>query len=533
MAILRLTLLAGGLVAGLAAVFPAPIPASEAIPDAETEAPALAGRIAWVDGAVAVRFADDAAWSVAEPNDPIAGRRPDAAVPEDGDAVRVGNNSHARIDVGSAQLSLSPETEIDLIAFDPGQTQVRLTRGAVDIRLDATTPPSRFAVTTPQGTVELAADGLYRLVAGTDTAPTEIMVWQGGADPGDEGQHRPVEAGQRAALYPSGGIAVFDNLPALPAVLEPGIAATPPPEIASQNVPEAVPADVPAEATVPTPPGQGQPYVLAEQSGYQDLDHYGQWDQTPAYGPIWFPVTVAPDWAPYRFGHWRLIRPWGWTWIDDAPWGFTPFHYGRWIQIDGRWGWVPGPRRDHPTFSPAQVAFPTPIPGGRAARRDRPPVDWVPLTPTVPFEPLPGAATTVPGTAAMPDHGQSRTPSSQNVIEPPHVKGPVVPPTLHPAAPDLHPIITRSPRAPVTTPPRTSQTLATTPAPVVPVPPPLVILPGTTPAVPNQIATPHAMPPAIQPVVPLPLHPQPVPAGRPLPAAAPRGDDRPPGFPGH
>ena len=26
-----------------------------------------------------------------------------------------------------------------------------------------------------------------------------------------------------------------------------------------------------------------------------------------------------------------LDAPWGWTWVDDAPWGFAPFHYGRWV----------------------------------------------------------------------------------------------------------------------------------------------------------------------------------------------------------
>ena len=35
-------------------------------------------------------------------------------------------------------------------------------------------------------------------------------------------------------------------------------------------------------------------------------------------------------WAPYHYGHWAWVDPWGWTWVDDAPWGFAPFHYGRW-----------------------------------------------------------------------------------------------------------------------------------------------------------------------------------------------------------
>ena len=30
---------------------------------------------------------------------------------------------------------------------------------------------------------------------------------------------------------------------------------------------------------------------------------------------------MPEKWAPYRHGYWRWIEPWGWTWIDDAPWG--------------------------------------------------------------------------------------------------------------------------------------------------------------------------------------------------------------------
>src|SRR5205814_1992738 len=77
----------------------------------------------------------------------------------------------------------------------------------------------------------------------------------------------------------------------------------------------------------------------------------------PQYGAIWVPRRVPVDWAPYRYGHWAWIEPWGWTWVDDAPWGFAPFHYGRWIFTAGNWGWVPGPRTVRPVYAPALVAW--------------------------------------------------------------------------------------------------------------------------------------------------------------------------------
>jgi hypothetical protein len=84
-------------------------------------------------------------------------------------------------------------------------------------------------------------------------------------------------------------------------------------------------------------------YVSREMTGYEDLDDWGHWTYAAAYGHVWVPTRVDPDWAPYREGHWAFIAPWGWTWVDDEPWGFAPFHYGRWIIVSGYgWCWVPG-----------------------------------------------------------------------------------------------------------------------------------------------------------------------------------------------
>jgi hypothetical protein len=49
--------------------------------------------------------------------------------------------------------------------------------------------------------------------------------------------------------------------------------------------------------------------------------------------------------------------------VEAEPWGFAPFHYGRWANFGGRWGWVPGPPASafggeiRPIYSPALVAF--------------------------------------------------------------------------------------------------------------------------------------------------------------------------------
>ena len=98
-------------------------------------------------------------------------------------------------------------------------------------------------------------------------------------------------------------------------------------------------------------------YVAPDVIGYEDLDAYGTWRSVANIGNVWMPRAVPAGWAPYRNGHWAWIDPWGWSWVDDAPWGFAPFHYGRWALVDDRWGWVPGPVRQRAVYAPALVAF--------------------------------------------------------------------------------------------------------------------------------------------------------------------------------
>jgi hypothetical protein len=127
-------------------------------------------------------------------------------------------------------------------------------------------------------------------------------------------------------------------------------------------------------------------YVSPDMIGAADLDQYGDWTPSPDYGEVWYPRTVAFGWAPYQNGHWAWVAPWGWTWVEAEPWGFAPFHYGRWTQIDGRWGWIPGPppgvwqgRPVRPVYSPALVVFVGGGGGGLTA--------WFPLGPGEPYQP--------------------------------------------------------------------------------------------------------------------------------------------------
>ena len=68
--------------------------------------------------------------------------------------------------------------------------------------------------------------------------------------------------------------------------------------------------------------------------------------------------------------------PYGLTWVSNEPWGYAPYHYGRWAYASNEWFWVPESTTIYPTYSPALTAF---IPLGDSS------VAWVPLGPGDPY----------------------------------------------------------------------------------------------------------------------------------------------------
>ena len=298
--------------------------------------PSVVGRIADVSGSVSYKPAAASEWERAERNWPIVA----------GDAVYAAGDGQARLEIGGASISVRPNGVVDLASLDDRSVAFRANAGVAGI---ATAPGAEpFTLLTPRGTVSLGPDGLYKVTAGNETSPTEIQVCRGGAVLGD-GQTR-LREGEAVSLT--------------------GNAATPQSQVAA--------ASGSCDAQ-PVREGRLPPKVSRRIAGIRDLGDQGRWARAPSGGDVWFPEEVGEDWAPYRRGRWTWVAPWGWTWIDEARWGFAPFHYGRWAQIEGRWGWLPGEYAEAPVYAPALVAFidtpPDAIVGGEPA------FGWVPLGP--------------------------------------------------------------------------------------------------------------------------------------------------------
>jgi hypothetical protein len=114
---------------------------------------------------------------------------------------------------------------------------------------------------------------------------------------------------------------------------------------------------------------------------YDSLAPYGEWLWVEPYGWVWSPSGVDVSWRPYTDGSWAYTDC-GWTWVSDAPWGWAPYHYGRWFFHEHRgWCWVPdrvwGPAWVSWHFGDAWCGWAPLPPGiGWEAR-----VDWDPFIP--------------------------------------------------------------------------------------------------------------------------------------------------------
>ncbi len=104
---------------------------------------------------------------------------------------------------------------------------------------------------------------------------------------------------------------------------------------------------------------------------YDELSPYGMWVEYPNYGYVWIP-NVDREFSPYGTdGHWVFTDD-GWTWVSDYPWGWAPFHYGRWA-YDDSYGWLWVPNNE---WGPAWVTW----------RRSQGYYGWAPMQPGMSIE---------------------------------------------------------------------------------------------------------------------------------------------------
>jgi hypothetical protein len=351
---MRLLLLGGVFAAAFAASVPvlaateqpqqlAPAPASAPAP------PARVGRVSLVAGKVEFRGPGDAQWSPASVNDPVA----------NGVELRTDPKSRAEIRIGANAIDLTEGTAVTFAKLDGAATEIALAAGRIEFIVGRLAAGETIRVDLPNGSVRPVAVGRYDVAAGDAGHPAQISVFGGSAHYSGSGADIAIAAGER--LSPAGAAPVV-------ATTEPA---------AADEFAEWCRAHAVDDA------GLAAPYFVSrEMTGYAALDAAGSWRASVEYGAVWQPAALPAGWAPYRDGHWRWLKPWGWSWVDDEPWGFATSHYGRWLFDDNRWSWVPGRWSAHPVWMPAVVAFlGTQGVGLSYAGGTGPAIGWFPLSP--------------------------------------------------------------------------------------------------------------------------------------------------------
>jgi hypothetical protein len=300
----------------------------------DDDPPGRVARLGYVRGNVSFEPAGTDDWVSAVINRPLT----------TGDKLWNDADSYSELHLGSASIRLGSNTGFSFLNLTDNMTQVQLTEGTLNIRVRRLGDDETFEVDTPNLAFTLLRPGNYKVNVNEAGDATVVVVRDGQGE---------VTGGGSAYTIHSEEVGTFNGTEQIDADIESW-------DDSSDDFD-----DWCSERDRRIDHSVSARYVSNDVIGYEDLDEYGGWRPTPEYGTIWFPHVAIVGWAPYHYGHWAYIAPWGYTWVDDAPWGFAPFHYGRWVVVGGVWGWVPAPPRPvvvgvvyvRPVYAPALVAW--------------------------------------------------------------------------------------------------------------------------------------------------------------------------------
>jgi len=311
--------------------------------------PTMVARLSAAQGNVSVEPASVNDFSPAEVNYPLT----------TGDRLWTDYDALAEVQGGQLTVRMAQTTDLTVTAMTDTLAQFGLGQGSVHLRTYALEAGTTTELDTPNVAVTVLAAGDVRVDVDPSGQWTVVTVFSGVAEVDGNGLQQTVGEGQ--ALRLSGLNPVAGQWVSRPQVRDPL-------DTFSSQRDQAYGAGEAAE----------QNYLNADTVGGADLQQYGSWLPEEDYGTVWFPASVPAGWQPYCYGRWTWVAPWGWTWIEAEPWGFAPFHYGRWAVFGGRWGWVPGPPVVRPVYAPALVVF---VHAGNGATA------WFPLGPNEPYAP--------------------------------------------------------------------------------------------------------------------------------------------------
>ncbi len=296
----------------------------------QPDPPGRVARLNYIQGSVSFQPAGTQQWVDAGPNRPLT----------TGDNLWSDMNSRGEVHVGSTAIRLSSQTGLSILNLNDQAVQIEVPQGSAEVHVRDLGDSEAYEVDTPNLALTILRPGDYRVDVDPNGTSSTLTLRSGNGEVTAAGVAYNVNPGQQYVFTGTDQL-TYDAHPA------PG-----PDDFDSWSMSRDRLEDSSVSAR----------YVSRDVIGYDDLDRNGDWRTDPEYGAVWVPRGVVVGWAPYHYGHWVFVAPWGWTWVEDEPWGFAPFHYGRWALVGGVWGWVPGPIvavgvHVRPVYAPALVGF--------------------------------------------------------------------------------------------------------------------------------------------------------------------------------
>lgn len=309
------------------------------VDESEYEEHARVMRVSLLRGEVSLRRSGDDEWEPAKLNLPLV----------EGDTLTTGPDSRLEIQVDAYNfVRVGADSVVRVVTLRDEGVAISLAEGTASLRLARLDADREyFEIDAPKTTVAAERRGLYRLDVADDGGVRVTVRGEGRARVYSESSGFVLRDGKTARLYYDDGEGDWE------------ISAAPASDVWDEWIDERE-----RHLAARLRYQDRERYYDRDVWGAEELDAYGDWQQTNEYGWVWRPhVTVINnyhDWAPYRHGHWRWCPPYGWTWVADEEWGWAPYHYGRWVVYNNNWCWAPrgyGYEYRRAWWRPALVAF--------------------------------------------------------------------------------------------------------------------------------------------------------------------------------
>ncbi len=287
------------------------------------EVTARVARVSFVSGDARIRRSGSDEWENVTLNLPVV----------EGDEIATETGARIELQLAKDQhLRLAENSSLKLVTYSDEGIALSLSMGTMHLKVRTFNKEKTFLeIDAPKTTMAVQAAGSYRIDAGNigDKA-ISIASITGEVRVYTENAGFTVKSGRRARLYVDGPTQ---------GEWETGDA------LASMDGFDRWASDRDETIALRLGASYYDKYYDDEIYGADDLNDNGQWIHTRDYGYVWRPYSSAirtySDWSPYRYGHWRWLPPFGWTWVNDEPWGWATYHYGRWFYHDGHWNWSP------------------------------------------------------------------------------------------------------------------------------------------------------------------------------------------------